>query len=339
MNKRQIEFADSGLEHGALRFGSFTLKSGRNSTYFWNAGNGYSTGKGLHAVGRGHAYQIGSAMEEGKRIDILHGPATKGIALVPITADELYKGGTNVRFCFDRLESAVTPEEARKKLEAVGIEFIGEMVVPDFDYDGKTAREFSEEFSEKLRGTEATFVLAEPHSGIVPAALMVKEAYGHGLNLRWGYTRPVPKLGKGDPREEYLVGSMEEGDRVLVIRPENEPESPVAGPLGDGDHVAMVDDVTTDGGTKIDGWGTLTGYRDGLTCAGVYIQLDRQEMVKGTDQTARQRLEENGMPLDAILEARELVAHYHRTGEISDGQLLEFIQQQADFGAQSPPEK
>ena len=62
-------------------------------------------------------------------------------------------------------------------------------------------------------------------------------------------------------------------------------------------------------------------------------------MVKGTDKTARQRLEENGMELNAILEAKSMIAHYHRTGVISDEQLLEFIQQQADFGAKSPPKE
>ncbi len=340
MNEHQIKFADSGLKHGALKFGSFTLKSKRNSTYFWNAGNGYSTGEGLYVVAGAHARQIGEAMKEGTEINILHGPAMKAVPIVPVTADKMYKDdGTNVRFCHDVLETIATPAEALKQLRNINIEIIDEMVVPDFEYTGKGAREFSEEFAEKLRGIDATFVLAEPHAGIVAAALMVKEAYEHGLNLRWGYTRPVPKLEKGDPREAYLVGKMEEGDRVLVIRGENEPSPPIAGDLREGDHVAMVDDVTTDGGTKITGWETLTGYRDGLTCAGVYIQLDRQEMVKGTDQTARQRLKENGMELNAILEAREMIAHYHRTGVISDEQLLDFVQQQADFGAKSPPKE
>jgi len=339
MEQHQIEFADSGLQKGALRFGSFTLKSGRDSTYFWNAGNGYSDGQGLLAVGRAHAYQIGSAIREGTRIDILHGPATKGIALVGITADEHAKGNGSVRFCYDVLDTAVTPDEALERLGEVGIEVIGEIVVPDFEYTGDGARDFSTIFSERLRETDATFVFAAAHGGIVPAALMVKELYdATGTNLRWGYNRPVPK-GKGDPKERYLVGDLRGGDRVLVIRPENEPSPPIAGPLQEGDHVALVDDVTTDGGTKITGWETLTGYRDNLTCAGVFIQLDRQEMVLGTDKTARQRLEENGMPLNAILEARPMIAHYHREGEISDEQLLGFIQQQADFGARSPPKE
>lgn len=337
MKQHQIEFADSGLQKGALKFGDFTLKSGRKSTYFWNAGEGYSDGQGLLAVCRAHAYQIGSAMEEGTRIDSLHGPATKGIALVGGGADELAKGKYSLRFCHDVLNATVTPDEALERLGEIGIEVIGEIVVPDFEYTGDGAREFSAEFVERLKGTDATFVFARAHGGIVPAALMVKELYDTaGTNLRWGYNRPVPKE-KGDPKERYLVGDLRKGDRILVIRPENEPNPPIAGPLQDGDHVAMVDDVVTDGGTKITGWKTLTGYRSNLTCAGVFIQLDRQEMVLGTDKTARQRLKENGMELNAILEARPLVAHYHRKGPITDEQLLGFIQQQADFGAKSPP--
>ncbi len=81
----QSEFIDLCVQLGVLRFGSFTLKSGRESPYFFNAGL-LSTGAAIAAVGRAYAAALAAA---DLRFDMLFGPAYKGIPLVTITAAAL----------------------------------------------------------------------------------------------------------------------------------------------------------------------------------------------------------------------------------------------------------
>lgn len=81
--KKFIEFA---IDHGVLQFGEFTLKSGRVSPYFFNAG-GFSTGGALHRLGQFYAAAI---VESGIDYELLFGPAYKGIPLVSATAIALH---------------------------------------------------------------------------------------------------------------------------------------------------------------------------------------------------------------------------------------------------------
>ncbi len=85
-----------------LKFGEFTLKSGRKSPFFMNAG-GYVTGAQLKGLGEAYAKAIHDAY--GLDFDVLFGPAYKGIPIAVATAmafDELY--GKPVRYCSDRKE-------------------------------------------------------------------------------------------------------------------------------------------------------------------------------------------------------------------------------------------
>ena len=78
MRDYQTEFLDFAIETGVLRFGEFTLKSGRTSPYFFNSGL-FNTGRSLAKLGRFYA----AAMEDaGLEYDVLFGPAYKGIPLV-----------------------------------------------------------------------------------------------------------------------------------------------------------------------------------------------------------------------------------------------------------------
>ncbi len=96
------EFIDLCVQLGVLRFGSFTLKSGRESPYFFNAGL-FNTGAAISAVG--HAYAAALAASDLK-FDMLFGPAYKGIPLVTITAAALaQRHGLNVPFAFNRKEA------------------------------------------------------------------------------------------------------------------------------------------------------------------------------------------------------------------------------------------
>src|SRR4030088_1276844 len=98
----QSEFIDLCVQLGVLRFGSFTLKSGRESPYFFNAGL-FNTGAAIGAVGRAYA---AARAASNLKFDMLFGPAYKGIPLVTITAAALAeRHGLNVPFAFNRKEA------------------------------------------------------------------------------------------------------------------------------------------------------------------------------------------------------------------------------------------
>ena len=87
---------------GVLKFGRFTLKSGRDSPYFFNAGL-FSTGTAIAAVGRAYAAAVAAS---GVAFDTLFGPAYKGIPLVAVTAAALATHqGMNPSFAFNRKET------------------------------------------------------------------------------------------------------------------------------------------------------------------------------------------------------------------------------------------
>jgi orotate phosphoribosyltransferase len=98
----QSEFIDLCMQLGVLRFGSFTLKSGRESPYFFNAGL-FNTGAAIGAVGRAYAAALAAS---DLKFDMLFGPAYKGIPLVTITAAALAeRHQRNVPFAFNRKET------------------------------------------------------------------------------------------------------------------------------------------------------------------------------------------------------------------------------------------
>ena len=96
------EFIEFMVESDVLKFGDFTLKSGRKSPFFMNAG-AYTTGDQLHRLGLYYARAIHDSF--GLDFDVVFGPAYKGIPLSVITAmgiSELY--GKQVRYCSNRKE-------------------------------------------------------------------------------------------------------------------------------------------------------------------------------------------------------------------------------------------
>jgi orotate phosphoribosyltransferase len=78
----QRDFIDLTLQRGVLRFGEFTLKSGRSSPYFFNLGR-LDSGAALAQLGRAYAQAL---VNSGLAVDMLFGPAYKGIALAAATA-------------------------------------------------------------------------------------------------------------------------------------------------------------------------------------------------------------------------------------------------------------
>ena len=102
MEAYKQEFIDFMVESDVLKFGEFTLKSGRKSPFFMNAG-GYVTGSQLKKLGEYYAKAIHDTY--GDDFDVLFGPAYKGIPISVVTAiaySELY--GKDVRYCSDRKE-------------------------------------------------------------------------------------------------------------------------------------------------------------------------------------------------------------------------------------------
>lgn len=101
MQNYQTSFLDFALDTGVLKFGEFTLKSGRISPYFFNAGL-FNTGRSLARLGRYYAQTI---VASGIEFDVLYGPAYKGIPLAAVTAAALYDHhGVDVAYAFNRKE-------------------------------------------------------------------------------------------------------------------------------------------------------------------------------------------------------------------------------------------
>jgi orotate phosphoribosyltransferase len=102
MQAHQRAFIEFALDHDVLRFGRFTLKSGRVSPYFFNVGEVH-TGAGLAALGRSYAAVIA---ENEPEVDVIFGPAYKGIPIAAATAVQLAEvHGRDVPWGFNRKEA------------------------------------------------------------------------------------------------------------------------------------------------------------------------------------------------------------------------------------------
>jgi orotate phosphoribosyltransferase len=101
MKAYQKEFIEFAIERGVLKFGEFTLKSGRTSPYFFNAGL-FNKGSDLARLGRFYAAAL---VDSGISFDVLFGPAYKGIPIATATAVALYDHHQqDTPYCFNRKE-------------------------------------------------------------------------------------------------------------------------------------------------------------------------------------------------------------------------------------------
>ncbi|MEL7290538.1 MAG: orotate phosphoribosyltransferase [Pseudomonadota bacterium] len=102
MKAYQREFIEFALEKQVLKFGEFTLKSGRKSPYFFNAGL-FNTGRDLARLGRFYAAALA---DSGLEFDVLFGPAYKGIPIATTTAVALADHhDIDTPYCFNRKEA------------------------------------------------------------------------------------------------------------------------------------------------------------------------------------------------------------------------------------------
>ena len=132
MRAYKKEFLELSLELGALQFGEFTLKSGRVSPYFFNAGL-FSKGYAAAKLGRYYASAIADSELE---FDMLFGPAYKGIPLVTLAAAALAEHhDVDVPYAFNRKEAKGHGEGGN----IVGAPLAGEVMIVDDDITAGTA--------------------------------------------------------------------------------------------------------------------------------------------------------------------------------------------------------
>lgn len=169
------EFIRFMVENGVLRFGEFTLKSGRKAPYFINTGN-YKTGAQLSRLGN---YYAACVHDNGLEADTLVGPAYKGIPLAVSTAISLYeKYGTEMNYCFDRKEA---------KDHGEGGLFVGKMpekgekviIVEDVMTSGKALREILPKLKAAAEVEVAGMVISvdRMERGLESELSAVQEAY------------------------------------------------------------------------------------------------------------------------------------------------------------------
>ena len=175
MQEYQKAFIEFVIRHDILRFGSFTLKSGRTSPYFFNAGL-FNTGKALAFIGNSYAAALA---ESGLDYDLLFGPAYKGIPLVSVTAAALAdRHDIDKPYCFNRKEAKAHGEGGT----TVGAALQGRvMIVDDVITAGTAVREVMT-MMEAAGATPAGILVAldrqERGTGSQSAIQEIEEQYG-----------------------------------------------------------------------------------------------------------------------------------------------------------------
>jgi orotate phosphoribosyltransferase len=124
MQAYQRDFIRFAIDRGVLRFGEFTLKSGRTSPYFFNAGL-FNSGSALAQLGKFYAAAV---VESGISFDVLFGPAYKGIPLAAATAVALADHHSlDLPWCFNRKEAKSHGEGG----SLVGAPLTGDVLIID----------------------------------------------------------------------------------------------------------------------------------------------------------------------------------------------------------------
>jgi len=175
MQDYKREFIEFAIENQVLRFGQFTLKSGRISPYFFNAGL-FNTGEHLTRLSRFYAAAI---QDSGIEFDTLFGPAYKGIPLAATTAVALYdQHQRNVPYCFNRKEAKDHGEGGN----IVGAPLSGRILIIDDVITAGTAIGEAMEIIDAAGATACGVVIAldrqEKGKGELSAIQEVEKNYG-----------------------------------------------------------------------------------------------------------------------------------------------------------------
>jgi len=167
-----IKFA---IDQDVLLFGDYTLKSGRKSPYFYNAGR-FNTGQAISELGRFYAQAI---INSGVEYNLLFGPAYKGIPLVTAVAASLWKDyGIDKPFAFDRKEVKDHGEGGL----FVGAPVQGRVLIVDDVISAGTAFKRSYEQIKEAGGEPVAFSVSfdrqEKGGGELSAVQEVEQTYG-----------------------------------------------------------------------------------------------------------------------------------------------------------------
>ena len=208
MEAYKKEFIEFMVDSKVLKFGEFTLKSGRKSPFFMNAG-GYVTGAQLMKLGEYYAKAIHD--NYGLEFDVLFGPAYKGIPLAVVTAiafHNLY--GKEVRYCSDRKEEK---DHGADKGSFLGTKLQdGDRVV--MIEDVTTSGKSMEETVPKVRGAANVEILGLMVSlnrmevglgGKVSALDEIKEKYGFDANAIVSMAEVVEYLHNKEYHGEVII--------------------------------------------------------------------------------------------------------------------------------------
>ena len=173
MDFRQ-DFIEFSLAQNVLRFGEFKTKAGRLTPYFFNAGL-FNDGAALDRLSQFYAKAI---LSSGINVDMLYGPAYKGIPLVSVTAVALARAGHNLPFAFNRKEAKDHGEGGN----IIGTPLAGHvMIVDDVITAGTSVRE-SVEIIRAAGATPCGVLIAldrmERGSGTLSAVQEVEQNYG-----------------------------------------------------------------------------------------------------------------------------------------------------------------
>ncbi len=172
MDFRQ-EFIEFALAQNVLRFGEFKTKAGRLSPYFFNAGL-FNDGAALDRLSQFYAKAIQAS---GIPVDMLYGPAYKGIPLVSVTALALARSGRNLPFAFNRKEAKDHGEGGN----IIGTPLSGRVLIIDDVISAGTSVRESVEIIREAGATPCGVVIAldrmERGTGSLSAVQEVEQDY------------------------------------------------------------------------------------------------------------------------------------------------------------------
>ena len=208
MQDYQKDFIEFALKNDVLRFGEFTLKSGRVSPYFFNAGL-FNSGEALAKLGQ---YYAAAIKESAVKFDVLFGPAYKGIPLATTCAVALYEHqNTNIPYSFNRKEAKAHGEGGN----IVGAALEGDILIIDDVITAGTAIRESMDIIAAANAKPAGVIIAldrqEKGTGELSAIQEVEQQY----NI------PVLSIIKLEHLITYLQDNTEFGqylDKVTAYR-------------------------------------------------------------------------------------------------------------------------
>ncbi len=205
MSDHKTQFLQLAIQRGVLKFGEFTLKSGRVSPYFFNAGL-FDQGSDLAKLGE---YYAATIIESGVQFDILFGPAYKGIPIAAVTAAALYtRHGIDTAYAFNRKEAKSHGEGG----SIVGRALSGRVLIID---DVITAGTAIRESVDIIRAADASL------SGVLIA--LDRQEIGKGKisavqEVESGFDVPVISIATVSDLNQLLKVQNKDSDENLVER-------------------------------------------------------------------------------------------------------------------------